>query len=462
MNLFGLEITRAKTKTLSGVDSRGGMSSWFRILESFTGAWQTNVEVELTNVLTYSPVYACIRLISSDIGKMRLRLMQLDERSGIWTETFNPAYSPVLRKPNRYQTRNQFAESWSISKMIHGNAYILKERDGRTNVRAMHVLDPTRVTPLVSEDGSVFYQLQGDNLSGLRESVIAPASEIIHDRHTPLYHPLSGVGPISSCGVAAVEALRIQESSAQFFGNNSQPGGILMAPGHITKETAERIAAAWTTNYSGANAGKVAVLGDNLKFESVSVKATDAQLIEQLRWTAEDVARAFGVPFYKLGGPVPAYNNVESLNLQYYQDVIQAHVEHMEALLDDGLGLAEAKIGGIWLGTDFDESALMRMDTTGRVNAATLAITAGMSPNEVRARFFDLGPVTGGDSPMLQQQNFSLEALAERDKDKPFSKPTAAAPAAIAAPVDPREDEDAEKAWDPAVLLTKVLQRVAA
>lgn len=414
MNLFGLEITRAKTKTLSGVDSRGGMSSWFRILESFSGAWQTGVEVELTNVLTYSPVYACIRLISSDIGKMPLRLMRLDEDSGIWTETFNAAYSPVLRKPNRYQTRNQFVESWVISKMIHGNAYILKERDNRTNVRAMHVLDPTRVTVLVADDGSVFYQLQGDNLSGLRESVIAPASEIIHDRHMPIYHPLSGVGPISACGVAAVEALRIQESSAEFFGNHSQPGGVLSTTGHITQETAERIKTAWDANYSGSNAGKVAVLGDGLKFDSVAIKATDAQLVEQLKLTAEECARAFGVPLFKIGGPQPTHNNVEALNLQYYVDVLQAHVEHMESLIDEGLGLSEEKISGAWLGTDFDETALMRMDTTGRVNAATLAIKAGMSPNEVRAKFFDLGPVNGGEVPLMQEQNWPLTHLAER------------------------------------------------
>lgn len=461
MNLFGLEITRAKTKTLSGVDSRGGMSSWFRILESFSGAWQTNTEVELTNVLTYSPVYACIRLISSDIGKMPLRLMRLDESSGIWTETFNAAYSPVLRKPNRYQTRNQFAESWVISKMVHGNAYVLLERDNRTNVRSMHVLDPTRVTALVADDGSVFYQLQGDNLTGLLSAVIVPASEVIHDRHMPLYHPLSGTGPISSCGVAAVEALRIQEASAEFFGNNSQPGGILTTTERVSQETADRIKAVWDTNYSGANAGKVAVLGDGLKFESMAVKATDAQLIEQLKWTAEEAARAFGVPLYKIGGAMPTYNNVESLNLQYYQDVLQSLVEHMEALIDEGLGLSVEKIGGAWLGAEFDVSALLRMDTTGRVNAATAAIKAGLSTNEVRARYFDLGKTAGGDVVLMQEQNWPLQHLAER----PLPTREITAPAApLPQDTDEPEDEpaDAEKALDAAVLLTKVLQRVAA
>jgi phage portal protein BeeE len=53
----------------------------------------------------------------------------LSRSKGIWTETDSPAFSPVLRKPNRYQNRIQFWESWILSKLTRGNAYVLKERD---------------------------------------------------------------------------------------------------------------------------------------------------------------------------------------------------------------------------------------------------------------------------------------------------------------------------------------------
>ncbi len=43
-----------------------------------------------------------------------------------------------------------------------------------------------------------------------------------------------------------------------------------------------------------------------------------------------------------------------------------------------------------------------------------------MTPNEGRKEF-DLKPVKGGDTVYLQQQNFSVEALAKRDaSDNPF------------------------------------------
>jgi phage portal protein BeeE len=53
-----------------------------------------------------------------------------------------------------------------------------------------------------------------------------------------------------------------------------------------------------------------------------------------------------------------------------------------------------------------------------------------MKINEKRRRL-DLLPVEGGDDVYLQQQNYSLTALAKRDaKPDPFGKPPTAAPAA--------------------------------
>jgi len=424
MQILGLSITRTKSipPTLSNVDNRGGW--WPIIRESFAGAWQSNVVVEIANVLTYAPVYACIRLISSDIGKLPLRLMRQDEDTGVWTETDSAAFSPVLRKPNRYQTRIKFFQFWLTSKLIHGNTYVLKERDQRGVVRALYILDPTRVRPLVAPDGSVYYQLQADNISQLQEAVTVPASEIIHDVHVQLYHPLVGISPISACGVAAVAALRIQDQSAIFFGNGSKPGGVLTAPGHIAIETADRIKAFWDANFTGTNAGKVAVLGDGLKYEQMAVNAHDAQLIQQLEWTAVDVCQAFGVPPYKINvGPPPNYSNIEALDVQYYSQCLQELIENIEECLDIGFGLSPNKIDGVRLGVEFDRKELLQMDTAGRMSAATSSISSGLSPNEVRLRYHDLGPVPGGDIPFMQEQNWPIEQLAMREI--PARPPTA-------------------------------------
>lgn len=427
MRFLGFDITRKAVgnTSLSPVDeNRGGW--WPIIRESFTGAWQQNIEVRLDSVLTYSAVYSCISLISGDIGKLRLKLMSQDD-DDIWTETDSPAFSPVIRKPNRYQTRVKFFEHWVACKLIHGNTYILKQRDDRNVVVALYILDPTRVTVLVAPDGSIFYELKKDELSLIEEDIIAiPANEIIHDVMVPLYHPLVGVSPIFACGLAAVQGLRIQNNSANFFANGSRPSGVLTAPGEISNDIAARLKNTWETNFSGNNSGKVAVLGDGLKFEPMTITSEDAQLIDQLKWTAETVCSCFHVPPYMIGlGPQPAYNNVQALNQQYYTQCLQIHLESMEILLDEGLELPSP------YGTEFDIDGLLRMDSATLFDTLVKGIGGGMvKPNEARKRV-DLKPVTGGDTCYLQQQNFSLEALNKRDQGNPFPQPTTSAQPAV-------------------------------
>jgi hypothetical protein len=77
-----------------------------------------------------------------------------------------------------------------------------------------------------------------------------------------------------------------------------------------------------------------------------------------------------------------------------------------------------------------------------------------MSPNEGRAKF-DLKPVTGGESPYLQQQNYSLEALAKRDAQAdPFAPNTPPAPT----PQSPAANQPvaAEAAAEPAKMIKEI------
>ncbi len=403
------------------------------ILESFAGAWQQNVEVQTTDVLAFPTVYRCIGLIASDIAKLRVKLVQRDA-DGIWSETTNPAYSPVLRKPNLYQTRIQFFECWMISKLIRGNTYVLKQRDGRGVVTRLHVLDPDRVEPLISKAGNLFYRLKTDELVGLPDEVIVPGREIIHDRMNPLYHPLVGVSPIYAAGLAAVQGRRIQEESATFFANGAKPGGVLTSDSDIDDADAKQIKADWKTMFSGKNAGNVAVLADGLKYQEIQITAHDSQLIEQLKWSSETVCSVFGVPSYKVGvGTPPSHDNVEAMDTQYYAQCLQTHFEHIELLLDEGLAMPEG------LGTEFDLDDLLRLDSKSQMEVLDKS-KGKMTVNEQRKRL-GLKPVEGGDTVYLQEQDHSLAALAKRDaREDPFAKGAAPAPE----PANDNTDDEAE------------------
>ncbi|WLA80298.1 phage portal protein [Bradyrhizobium elkanii] len=422
LRIFGRDITITKsavgpTDISPLVSDRG----WFNIIrEPFTGAWQRNQERRSETVIAHSAVYSAVTLIASDVSKMCIRLVEEDD-NGIWEEVTVSAFSPVLRKPNRYQNRIKFIEQWIVSKLLHGNAYILKQRDLRGIVTAMYVLDPCRVRPLVAPDGSVYYQLSKDNLSGIEDAITVPAEEIIHDTMVPLYHPLCGVSPLYACGIAAMQGLSIQDNTTRLFQNSAVPSGILTAPDTIDEVTATRLKQHWEANYSGQNYGRVAVLGDGLKYEKMAMTAAESQLIEQLKWTAETVCSCFHVPPYMIGvGAAPKYDNIEALNQQYYSQCLQSLIEQIELCLDEGLGLTD--VPGHTYGTEFDLDDLLRMDTATQYKTIGEGIGSGLlAPNEGRKKVGQK-PVKGGDTPYLQQQNFSLAALDRRDQsDDPFA-----------------------------------------
>jgi HK97 family phage portal protein len=354
----------AKQLTLSGVDSTRG---WFRIFGSSdfeTGSWQQDREFTNDDVATYGPTYSCMTLIAGDVGKICLRLMALEQ--GVWAETTSPAFSPVLRKPNHFQTRQQFVECWVLSKLMHGNTYVLKHRDARNVVVAMYVLDPRRVTPLVAPDGSVFYQLQRDDLSKLPGDYPAvPAREIIHDRAECLYHPLVGISPLVAASLSSSHGLRIQKNAEKFFKNMSRPGGMLTAPDEISDETATRLKTEFEKNFSGEKLGRLFVGGDGLTFQATAIPAEQSQLVEQLKLTAEQVCSVFHVPAFKINvGAVPSYDNVEALNQEYHSQCLHKLFNAIEDLLDDGLGM-----GAVGFRTEFDLDDLLRMDTTRKAEA---------------------------------------------------------------------------------------------
>lgn len=436
MKILGLEIRRAEKQLHAVSDWRDG---WRRILEPFTGAWQQNVEEKRGSLLCYPTLYACMSYLNQDIGKCPFQLVNKGS-NGIFTEVENPAYSPVLRKPNHYQTAQFFREAWILSKLEQGNTYVLKQRDDRGVVVKLYVLDPHRVQPMVSDSGDVFYQINyptADNLLPANypgEQLILPAREIIHDRMNCFHHQLIGVPPVCAAHWPAVKNLKILKSSAEFFANSAQPGGILTAPAGMTEEDAKAVQAYWQTNYSGTNSGRVAVIGADMKFTSFAMKSADSQLVEQMRYSDEQICQPFKIKPYKVGiGNPPGGWKSDDVNVEYHSDAVSPLIEAMENLLDEGLGISRPL--SVWVDTE----PLWRMDE-GKLADVQSKLVQGMirKPDEARLKFND-PPTDGGDTLWGQHQDYPLGMLAKRTDLNPVAPITPE-------PTEPEPEPDVTRA----------------
>ena len=447
MRIFGLDVSVKKAAPAGTVPVRSSLAGMIR--EPFAGGWQKGMTVDpIGSITSFGAVYACISRIATDIAKLELKLTMPDGNIRVPVPASSP-YWEVLRRPNPHQNRIQWLNDWIVGKMLFGNKHQLKVRDARGITYRLHGLDPRRVTPMVTSQGDIYYSLGGDDLNRVPTGMILPASEMIHDRGMTLWHPLVGVSPIYACGMSSTQGIRIQNNSATFFENMSRPSGLLTAPGTIDDVTAERLKREWQQNYGGQNIGNLAVMGDGLKYEPMTIPANDAQLVEQLNWTVEDVARCFAVPLYKINaGAIPTAGNVEALESQYYSGCLQILIESLELCLTEGLEMPAG------YRVEADLEGLLRMDSSSQIEALTKAVSGTiMKPNEARAKR-NLPPVDGGDTVYSQQQNYSLAALAKRDAlPDPFGTakpaPVLPAPAAEQPEADDGEEQETEeqRAW---------------
>lgn len=419
----------------SGTLGGGGWVSMGGPHEPFAGAWQRNLDNVAgagPNLFANSGVFTCTNIISSDISTFPVQILRPTQYAGIREpHIYHPAWA-LMQRPNAFQTMLQFVQMYITSKLTHGNTYVYLSRDIRNVVNEMFVLNPNSVQPLVADDGSIFYRIGRDVLAGRADGLTVPARDILHDRMMCLWHPLVGVSPLFAAGMTAMIGSRIEMASEQFFANMARSSGVLVAPGKIEKDVARRLQAEWEANYTGRGLGKTAVLSNGLDYKPMTINAADSELVAQLRWTIEDIARVYRVPAHMVGEMSKAtYRNSEQMTRQYYNNCLAHHIRSFEQSFTYALGLT----GGVVV--EFDLSDLFRMEADVRFAAHQTALNAGFkSINEVRA-IEDLPPVPGGEQPRIQMQYVSLSTaddLAQAQVDAANAPPPASAPAPDPAP----------------------------
>jgi HK97 family phage portal protein len=390
------------------------------------GWWQMYGRSQMPSELTsFSAVYACASIISQDIAKLPMQIFRRDQKTGAQDVQRGDYYEQLLAEPNSYQTGVDFIQLYVMSYLLQGNAYAYCKRNRRGEINEMHVLDPRKTQPYIDENGDIFYRCGVNLLAQMPGGEIVPERNIIHHR-LPLMpgFPLVGVTPIYAAAASSGVGLSILNNSNSFFRNASRPGGYLAAPGKVSDPTVNRLQTDWDNNYSGQRYGKTAILTEGLKWEPLTMTATDAQLIEQLRWSVEDVGRVFRVPPFMLGDvSKTTYRNSEQLARAYLSGCLGWHIQALESRFARAFDFASD-----W-SVQFDLSAILRAEIDVRFDAYQKALAAAwLTPNEVRASE-GLAPVKGGDEPHIQGQYIPLSQSG--------AKPAAPAPGAPGAPGAP-------------------------
>ena len=395
MSIFsGLFRSRDKPKNRVG----GGWNFLF-------GGTTSGKAVNERTAMQTSAVYACVRILAESVAGLPLHVYERTANGSKSTKPSHPLYRLLYDEPNREMTSFVFRETLMSHLLLWGNAYAQIIRDGRGFPIALYPLLPDRMAVDRRESGELVYTYQSDKgqVKLRRENVL----------HIPGlgFDGLIGYSPIAMAKNAVGLALATEDYGAAFFANGANPGGVLEHPGVIKPEQADRLRESWQSQFGGANAHKVAVLEEGLKFHQMSIPPEQAQFLETRKFQINEIARIFRVPPHMVGDlEKSSFSNIEQQSLEFVKYTLDPWVIRWEQSLQQALILPSEK-ATIFI--KFNLDGLLRGDYQSRMQGYSTGIQNGfMSVNDVRG-LEDMNLLTAEEGGDLHFVNGNMVKLAD-------------------------------------------------
>ena len=341
------------------------------------GVTSTGASITPENALKIATVWACVRLISEDVGAMPLILYKRIPR-GKERAIDHPLYSLLHNSPNPYMTAMQFRETLMGHLLLRGNAYAEIERDGAGRIVALWPLRADRMeVPKLAQDGSLLYTYHPP--SGA--SIELPQVSVMHIRGLS-GDGIMGYGPIQMQRELLAHGQAAIEYGNRFYGNDATPGGVLTFEQKLSDEAYGRIQKHWADGHQGvANARRVAILEQGVKWQQVGIAPEDSQFLETRKFSRSEIAGMFRVPPHMIGDLERAtFSNIEEQSIQYVTETLDAWLARWEQQI--WLSLLLPVEQALYF-AEFMRDAKLRGKTLDRVTA--LSQQWWMTPNEKRS-----------------------------------------------------------------------------
>ena len=270
-------------------------------------------------------VYSCVRVLAEAVAGLPLHLYKYTDSGGKDKALEHPLYFLLHDEPNPEMTSFVFRETLMTHLLLWGNAYAQLIRNGRGEVVGIYPLMPNRVSVNRDDKGNIYYKY----LRGLEDAHLNKENEVILLHSEVLHIPglgfdgLVGYSPIAMAKNAIGMAIACEEYGAKFFANGATPGGILEHPG-VVKDP-ERVRASWNSAFGGsANANKVAVLEEGMKYTPISISPNEAQFLETRKFQINEIARIFRVPPHMVGDlEKSSFSNIEQQSLEFVKYTLE-------------------------------------------------------------------------------------------------------------------------------------------
>ena len=346
-----------------------------------------------TQSMRLSAVYAATNMISNSCALIPMKV--LSTKGGRRKEVENHSLNMILNlSPNSKHNHFNFFKLLIESVILKGNGYAYIERDGNLNVKALHLINPDFVNPVITDDGIKYL------VNGMDKAI--DAINMIH-LYQHLDDTFRGISTIKYADMALSGAYNAEKHSDNFFKSGAGLMGVLKSSAPMTNEQKKQVAESWSTSIKNTLGGGVAILPQGLDFQSISVSPEDSQLLDVRKYNVIEIARFFNISPVKLFDySNVSYSTLEQTSMSYLQDTILPFTQLMEDEFNRKL-FKPSEVGKMSI--DFDYSVLVQTDKTSEAEYYNKLLTNGiLSVNDVRAKlgYEPIPAEEGGDAHFIQ------------------------------------------------------------
>lgn len=368
--------------------------------------------------------FTCMKLLSETLGKLPIKLYQNTDK-GIITPEANAAYRILHDRPNEFMTPSIFWATVENNRNHYGNAYVYirecfdrKKFGGETEIKDIWIMPSDAVKVMIDDTGifgakgRIWYWYQ-DKYSG--EDYVFSSDNVMHFKTSMSFDGITGL-PVRRILRTTIDGgLQSQE-----FINNLNKGGLtaraaLQYTGDLSPKLEKELVNRLEQYANGANnAGKFIPIPIGMKLEPLNIKLTDAQFYELKKYSALQIAGAFGIKPNMINDyEKSSYSNSEMQNLSFYVDTeLFILKQYEEELRYKMLSNTEMEKGMYF---KFNENAILRTDARTQQEILCGYVQNGIrKPNEAR-NVLDLPMAEGGDELMCNGNYIRLTELGKKE-----------------------------------------------
>lgn len=384
-------------------------------------------------------VQACVNARTTALTGLPIKLYsKRKDAAGNRKEVTSGPARDLLDTINPFWTFQRWLEMTEQSICIWGKSYSFYSLKGGKPVELWWVpADRVKVHPHPTDYVSHFTYDPGKGGQPIRFE----REETLWIRKANIANQFDGLSPLAASMLSADSAVAAMKSNYLIFKNGLTAAGMVTpvtGSANLTQDQAKTVSDDLNRRFKGVdNAHKVAVLRFPVNIKQLSMTPKDAQFVDMMNLSLEDIARAYAVPIDKVGGK-RTYQNVDGSEKAFYSDCIIPEAKFIASEITEQL---LSLFGGDMV-AEFDDSdidVLHEAESAKWERWKGQLETGAKTINQYRAEVGD-DPVPWGDVAWLDGSKMPI--------DSP-EKPVAPIPPALAANTDDDPEKDPPVKDDP-------------